>query len=114
MLKKNIHTDQISKRAVQQQLHNHCIFLATKCLPFCSEMRFLVNMFFLVLFFESCSSAMLSIVITVHNEKCKQTKRDMPDQVVTSEHMSVHASLLVIQSMRLNLESIDTIRPSLI
>lgn len=56
----------------------------------------------------------MSILITVYNGYHKEARRDMADWAVMSEHMSVHASLLMIQSARLNLESIDTIRLSLI
>lgn len=38
----------------------------------------------------------------------------MPVQVVMTEHMSVHASLLMMRSVKLYLESIDMIKLSLI
>ena len=42
------------------------------------------------------------------------TRRDMPVQVVMSEHMSVHAPPLMMRSVKLNPESIDMIKLFLI
>lgn len=41
-------------------------------------------------------------------------QREEPVQAVMSEHMSVHASLVMMRSVKLNLESIDMIKLSLI
>lgn len=53
-------------------------------------------------------------LITGQNGNYKDTMRYRPGHVVMSEHMSVHASSLMMQSVKLNLESIDMIKLSLI
>lgn len=59
------------------------------------------------------TTAVMSIQLR-QNGNPTEARRDMPVQVVMSEHMSVHASLLMMRSVKLNLESTDMIKLFLI
>lgn len=57
---------------------------------------------------------LLSSEQTTGQREILSKQREEPVQAVMSEHMSVHASLVMMRSVKLNLESIDMIKLSLI